>query len=158
MAYGKKSKSRNPFLILKIKLGRIMAAHFPLNALRIIGLRMCGFKVGKKVYVGSGLLLTMFNNRSDCMLEIGDRVAIAPRVTLVLASDANWSKLNKIIKPVEGKIVLENDCWLGTGVIVRSDVTIGNMSIIGAGSVVTENIPPFSIATGSPAKVVKQIS
>lgn len=43
-------------------------------------------------------------------LTISDRVAIAPRVTLVLASDANWSRLNQIFSPVKGKIVSENDC------------------------------------------------
>lgn len=157
MAYGKKTKSKNLFLIFRMKLGRMLAAHFPLNAVRIAGLKMCGFKVGKKVYVGSGLFLTMFNNKSDCTLEIGDRVAIAPRVTLVLASDANWSRLNDIVRPVEGKIVLGDDCWLGTGVIVLPNVTIGEMSIVGAGSVVTEDVPSFSIATGSPAKITKKI-
>ncbi len=52
-------------------------------------------------------------------------------------------------------ITIEDDCWLGSGVKVLDRVTIGHGSVIGAGSVVTKNIPPFSIAVGVPAKVIK---
>jgi len=51
-------------------------------------------------------------------------------------------------------IVIEEDCWLGTGVRVLDGVTIGRGSVIGAGAVVTKDIPPFSIAVGVPAKVI----
>lgn len=53
-------------------------------------------------------------------------------------------------------IVIEDDCWLGTGVKVLDGVTIGQGSVIGAGAVVTKNIPPYSVAVGVPAKVVSQ--
>ena len=52
-------------------------------------------------------------------------------------------------------IVIEDDCWLGSGVKVLDGVTIGEGSIIGAGAVVTKDIPPFSVAVGVPAKVVR---
>ncbi len=52
-------------------------------------------------------------------------------------------------------IVIEDDCWLGHGVTVTDGVTIGRGCVIGAGSVVTKDIPPYSIAVGTPAKVVK---
>jgi acetyltransferase-like isoleucine patch superfamily enzyme len=52
-------------------------------------------------------------------------------------------------------IVIENDCWLGTGVKVLDGVRIGRGSVIGAGAVVTTDIPPYSIAVGVPARVVK---
>lgn len=51
-------------------------------------------------------------------------------------------------------IVIEDDCWLGSGVKVLDGVTIGRGSVIGAGAVVTKNIPPYSVAVGVPAKVV----
>ena len=51
-------------------------------------------------------------------------------------------------------IVIENDCWLGTGVKVLDGVRIGRGSVIGAGAVVTKDIPPYSIAVGVPAKVI----
>ncbi len=55
-------------------------------------------------------------------------------------------------------IVIEDDCWLGTGVRVLDGVTIGKGSIIGAGAVVTKSLPPYSIAVGVPAKVIRQRS
>ncbi len=156
MAYGKK-KSFNPFTFLRFKVARSLIYHFPLNFVRVWGLRLCGFKVGKKTYVGHGLVLTMFNGKTNCDLVIGDRVAIAPRVTLILASDANWSRLNEVIPPIEGKIELKDDCWLGTGSIILPNTTIGEMSIVAAGSVVTKNVEPYTIVSGSPAKMIKKI-
>jgi galactoside O-acetyltransferase len=52
-------------------------------------------------------------------------------------------------------IIIEDDCWLGHGVTVLDGVKIGKGSIIGAGAVVSKNIPPYSIAVGVPAKVIK---
>ncbi|MEB3218619.1 MAG: acyltransferase [Nostocales cyanobacterium 94392] len=52
-------------------------------------------------------------------------------------------------------IVIEDDCWLGHNVTVIDGVTIGRGCVIGAGSVVTKDIPPYSVAVGTPAKVVK---
>jgi acetyltransferase-like isoleucine patch superfamily enzyme len=52
-------------------------------------------------------------------------------------------------------IVIEDDCWLGSGVKVLDGVTIGKGSVIGAGSVITKNIPAYSVAVGVPAKVIK---
>ena len=53
-------------------------------------------------------------------------------------------------------ITLEDDCWLGTGVKVLDGVTIGKGSVIGAGAVVTKDIPPYSVAVGVPARVVSR--
>ncbi|MBW4612789.1 MAG: acyltransferase [Desmonostoc vinosum HA7617-LM4] len=52
-------------------------------------------------------------------------------------------------------IVIEDNCWLGHGVTVLDGVTIGQGSVIGAGAVVNKDIPPFSVAVGTPARVIK---
>ena len=57
---------------------------------------------------------------------------------------------------MKGEIVIEENVWIGAGVIVLPNVIIGKNSIIAAGSVVSKNIPPDSIAIGSPAKVVSK--
>jgi len=145
------------FKKLKVKLGKLLARFFPLNKVRVWGLKLCGFKVGKNVYIGPDLLITSILGSKDCELEIGDRVAIGPRVTIVLSSDANWSKLSDIIPPIRGKVTIKNDTWIGTGVIILPNVTISEMSIIGAGAVVTENVPPFSVYAGIPAKLIRKI-
>jgi maltose O-acetyltransferase len=54
-------------------------------------------------------------------------------------------------------IILENNVWLGARVIVLKGVTIGEGSVIGAGSVVTKNIPSRSLAVGQPAKIIKEL-
>jgi acetyltransferase-like isoleucine patch superfamily enzyme len=51
---------------------------------------------------------------------------------------------------------IEDDCWVGWGTVIRRGVTIGKGSIVGANSVVTKDIPPYSVAVGTPAKVIKQ--
>jgi galactoside O-acetyltransferase len=51
--------------------------------------------------------------------------------------------------------VIEDDVWLGAGVVVVDGVRIGQGSVIGAGAVVSQDIPPYSIAVGSPAKPMK---
>ncbi len=99
----------------------------------------------------------MFNSSSTCHLKIGNRVALSPRITLILASDANWSKLTKIISPIEGKIIIEDDCWLGAHTVIMPNITIGKMSVVGAGSVVTKNVPPYTVVAGVPAKYIREL-
>lgn len=53
-------------------------------------------------------------------------------------------------------IKIEDECWIGANVVITAGVTINRHSIIAAGSVVTKDIPPYSVAAGSPAKVIKQ--
>jgi acetyltransferase-like isoleucine patch superfamily enzyme len=55
-----------------------------------------------------------------------------------------------------GPVVIEDDVWLGERVCVMPNVTIGKHSVIGSNSVVTKDIPPYSVAVGSPAKIIKQ--
>jgi len=142
---------------VKVKIGKILTQYFPLNSIRIIGLKLCGFSVGGKVYVGNDLIIASIISEFGCSLEIGDRVAIGPRVTIVLSSDANWSKITEKITPVKGKVILENDCWLGAGVIILPNITIGKGAVVGAGSVVTKNVDPFTVVVGNPARVIKII-
>lgn len=53
---------------------------------------------------------------------------------------------------------MQGNCWLGGGVIVLPGVTIGDGSVIGAGSVVTKDIPPDSVAVGNPCRVIRRIN
>ncbi|HOA81763.1 MAG TPA: DapH/DapD/GlmU-related protein, partial [Defluviitaleaceae bacterium] len=63
---------------------------------------------------------------------------------------------NKLIKAQE--IVIEDDAWIGAGAIILPGVRIGRGAVIGAGAVVTRDIPEYSIAVGVPAKPTKDIS
>ena len=146
------------FRKIRIKFGKYLANSFPHNKVRVFGLRICGFTVGKEVYIGSNFTVASLLTKEGCELIIEDRVAIGPNVTLVLSSDANNSRINEIKPPIIGKIHLKEDCWLGAGTIILPNVSIGKMAIVGAGSVVTKSVENECIATGIPARILKKIS
>ena len=56
----------------------------------------------------------------------------------------------------KGDVVIGNDVWIGANSVVLPGVQIGNHSVIGAGSIITKNIPPYSVAVGNPARIVKR--
>ena len=92
-------------------------------------------------------------------VEIGENVLIAGRVYI---SDHNH-RFSEIDKPIlaqgieaGGKVVIEENAWLGEGCVILPGVTVGKNSIIGSNAVVTKDVPPYSIAVGIPAKIIKQ--
>lgn len=94
----------------------------------------------------------------DCALvTVGDRVLFGPNVSLITAThDVDVQPRRDGIE-YAAPIVIGNDCWLGAGVQVMPGVTIGNGCTIGANSVVTKDIPPYSVAVGIPARVTKTL-
>jgi acetyltransferase-like isoleucine patch superfamily enzyme len=59
-------------------------------------------------------------------------------------------------KVITAPIIVEDECWIGANAVLTAGVTVGKHSVIAAGAVVTKNIPPYSIAVGNPARVIKQ--
>lgn len=89
---------------------------------------------------------------------IGDNVSLSARCMLMDAGlDITNFRHAATKEHVERPIIIKSGSWIGAGAIVLSGVTIGERCIIGAGSVVTKDIPDFSIAVGNPAKVVRQL-
>ena len=159
MVYSNKESFSKVSLLGKAikKIGHLIAKSFPWNDVRVLGLKLSGYKVGKKVYIGPDLIVANLISENTCKLVISDRVAIGPRVTLILSSDANWSKLMDKIEPIRGTIIMEDDCWIGACAVIMPNITIGKGSIVGAGAVVTKNVPPYSVVVGVPAKVIRKI-
>jgi len=160
MVYANKKEYNQVHFIKKVlfKIGKIIIQYFPLNKVRIYGIKMCGFKVGKNVYIGPDLIIASPISEKSCNLIIGDRVAIGPRVTIVLSSDANWSNLMQHIHYVKSTVTLGDDCWIGAGAIILPGVKIGKMAIVGAGAVVVKDVEDFSVVAGVPAKVIKKLN
>jgi maltose O-acetyltransferase len=159
MSHLSKSNSENVSFLGKFrtKVGMELAQKFPYLKMRLFGLRLCGFQIGNNVYIGQDLIVSSMISEKTCHLSIGDRVAIGPRVTIVLASDANWSNLMNHILPVRGSVILKDDCWIGAGAIILPNVVIGECSIVAAGAVVTKNVEPYTIVGGVPAKLIKKL-
>ena len=142
----------------KKKILKMMAKNCPGNNLRINMLRSCGYKIGKDVYIGEDFIVSDLLTTNSLLLEIGDRASISPRVTVVVASSPNNSKLTKFIEKKVAKVTIGNDAWIGAGAIILPGVTIGEGAIIGAGSVVNKNMPPWTVCYGVPCKPMKKIN
>jgi acetyltransferase-like isoleucine patch superfamily enzyme len=146
-----------PGKVIRKKIARLLAKSFPLNAVRVAALRVAGYAVGKHVYIGEDFLVVDDLDRDACSLHIGDRVAISPRVLVVLASYPNHSVLREQIEDVFGSVTIGDDVWIGSGVVILPNVTIGEQAIVGAGAVLTRDVPPHTVVIGNPARIVKQI-
>lgn len=130
-------------------------AFFP--AWRVQLLRWCGFQIGRKVYIADDIIIAEeLEDRG--MLTIGDRVSIAPRVTLVLSSHPNESTIRPFAPVKRAPIVIEPDAWLGAGVVVLPGVRIGRGAVVGAQSVVHRDVPPLHVVAGQPARTIKVLT
>jgi len=118
---------------IKKKFCKYLLNFAPSNKIRILLLRFAGYKIGKSVYIGEGILISDTLNRSNNVI-IGDRVSIAPRVTIITDSSPNHSKLLKLFPLKSKDIIIYKDAWIGANVTILPGVTIGECSIIGAGS------------------------
>jgi carbonic anhydrase/acetyltransferase-like protein (isoleucine patch superfamily) len=127
---------------------------FPLNE----NYDIC-IKIGKNVQINDYVHIGAVGS-----ITIGDNVLMASKIYI---SDHNHGSYDDLIsdhpmsipidrKPICKPVVIEDNVWLGESVCVLPGVSIGKGSIIGALSVVSKDIPPFSIAVGIPAKVVKK--
>jgi len=107
-----------------------------------------GLCLGKNVEI----IDTFFFDPSHCyLISIGDNCTICPGVRLI-AHDASTKKFLGYTKL--GKIDIKENCFIGDSAIILPGVTIGPNSIVGAGAVVTKDVPPGMVAAGNPAKVI----
>ncbi|MBE9192222.1 GAF domain-containing protein [Gloeocapsopsis crepidinum LEGE 06123] len=125
---------------VKIDLGVIIKTH-----------KSGDIEIGNNTYVGPYTCL------SGNYIKIGRDCRIASHLG-IYANNHNFGDPNRTIRGQGSSykgIVIEDNCWLGSGVKVLDGVTVGQGSVIGAGAVVTKNIPPYSVAVGVPARVIK---
>ncbi len=127
-------------------------AFFPGWRLRL--LRWCGYDIGEGVYIADDLLIAEELEDHDNLI-LGDRVSIAPRVTIVLSSHPNDSRIRPVAPVKRAPVVIEADVWLGAGVVVLPGVRIGRGAIVGANSVVTQDVAPLHVVAGQPARTIR---
>ncbi|RIH63238.1 acyltransferase [Mariniphaga sediminis] len=140
---------KRTFLILQgAKIGR-WVTYYP-------GIRI-GFakkvKLGSHVDLAWGVIITTKGG-----IEIGDRTLIGYRTQILSANHAIPANHERIFQSghLSAKVTIGKDVWIGANCIILPGVSIGEGAVIAAGSVVTKNIEPFTIAGGIPAKKLKE--
>ncbi len=112
-------------------------------------------KRGMKVGTGFNRQQGVYLDPTHCwLIEIGDNVTMSVHVTL-LAHDASTKAICGYTKL--GRITVGSGTFIGAGATLLPGVTVGEGAIIGAGSVVTRDIPAYTIAAGSPARVIRTL-
>lgn len=138
--------------------------------------------IGSSVFIAPGSRLEAIQNHHDHLydgsIHIGDGTVIEPHAhigaaarleigcnvlmgTRVFITDHDHQFTDSVLpirkQPlIVSPVIIEDSVWLGENTTVLKGVTIGHHAVIGANSVVTKNVPPFAIAVGSPARVVRQ--
>lgn len=114
---------------------------------------------GKHLHFGSHIY-TNYNLTAvdDTHIYVGDHTMFGPNVTLASATHPVLPELREKEYQYNLPIKIGRNCWLGAGVIVLPGVTIGDNSVIGAGSVVTKDIPANVVAIGTPCHVMREIN
>ncbi|MDR2814834.1 MAG: sugar O-acetyltransferase [Prevotellaceae bacterium] len=125
---------------------------------------------GKNIYVGSNVSINMNCTFVDCnKITIGSNVLIASNVQIYTAAHPVElsERLTPGWKPDSSEyfcrtfalpVTIADGCWIGGGVIIIPGVTIGENSVVGAGSVVTKSIPANSLAVGNPCRVIRKLN
>lgn len=142
---------------LKRKLLKLIAKQLPGAGLRARLLRACGYAIGSQVYIGEDIIIIDDLGASGHTLRIGDRASIAPRVTFVLHTEPNDSRIGPYVNSHKGDVTLGADCWIGTGAVVLPGVTVGEGAVVGANSVVTKDVAPYTVVGGVPATKIKDV-
>lgn len=121
-------------------------AYLIINTGSLIAGKNCGIGKRSEISVNGG------------KIKLGDNVRLASNVFITNANH----KIEDIHTPImeqgilTNDVIIEDDVWIGHGAIILPGVVIGRSSVIGAGSVVTKNVPDYSIVAGNPAKVIRK--
>ena len=113
----------------------------------------CHTHLGSNVYANFNLTLV-----DDTDIYIGDSVMIGPNVTIATAGHPVDPELRRKVAQFNIPVRIGNNVWIGAGAVILPGITIGENSVIGAGSIVTKDIPANVVAVGNPCRVLRPIS
>ncbi len=142
---------------VRIELGDYVVLH---GSSEICGAKVFDepvLRIGNHSHLGNNLLIMVAKR-----IEIGDHCLIANDVTIADNDGHPLDPLKRLqYLPPEPdacrEVIIGNNVWIGKGSIILKGVTIGDGAIVAAGSVVTKDVPPYTVAAGNPARVVKHL-
>jgi acetyltransferase-like isoleucine patch superfamily enzyme len=144
----------NPFYFLIKKLWNFILFRIsffcPLNSIRIKCHRWRGVKVGKKVYIG---MQCTIDNAYPEYIYIEDNVSIAGECYIIAHSNP-YRHFQNITAARVAPVVIKQGAWICVRSCILPGIIIGDNSIVSAGSVVDSDVPPCSIVSGNPAKII----
>lgn len=109
--------------------------------------------IGEHFYANFNLVLV-----DDGEIHIGNRVMIGPNVTLCTTGHPVYPLYREMVAHYSLPIHIGNNVWIGAHSVILPGVTIGDNAVIGAGSIVTRDIPANVVAVGNPCRVMREIS
>jgi len=133
-----------------------MALMAPTPRLAVILHRLRGVKIGKHVYIGQNVQI---DSLYPAMVTLEDYVSIGLGSMIFAHSTPAYSieiKTNYYPTRV-APVAIKRDAWIAPGVIILAGVTIGECAVVGAGSVVTRDVEPYTVVAGNPARLVKRL-
>lgn len=157
--YGYKGRIGN--LKLKLRLLRswilqLLASVSPYPTFTVIFQRARGVKIGKHVYIGPSVYIDLLYPQ---LVTIEDYVSIGWSMIFCHSNPSYSLYLKKHHYPRQvAPVVIKRGAWIPPGTIVLHGVTIGENSVVGAGSLVREDVEPFSLVAGRPARFIKRLS
>lgn len=113
----------------------------------------CNTHIGDHFYSNYNLVVV-----DDTDVYIGDHVMIAPNVTISATGHPLDAEIRRRGTQFSVPVVIGDDVWIGANAVILPGVHIGDRAVIGAGSVVTHDIPADTVAVGSPCKVMREIT
>lgn len=147
--------------IMPIRFAKYIAIYYTDARIRKLYSKYIGVKMGEGTYANLGMKVVPNNN--EICVYIGRNTSIAPNVTFICLSSANNGKeineLNYVHEKLtkSGDIIVSDEVWIGANVTILPSVKVGKCSVIGAGSLVIDNIEPYSIYAGIPAKKIRDL-
>lgn len=128
-----------------------LGAHSTIEDFATVNNGMGAVVIGNQVRIGIGNVLIG-------PVRIGDNVIFAQNVVLSGLNHGYTDPAVPIaLQPCSvAEIVVEDDCWIGANCTITAGVTIGRHSVVAGGSVVTKNVPPYTVVAGNPARPIRQ--
>ncbi|WP_348920395.1 sugar O-acetyltransferase [Enterococcus rotai] len=108
-------------------------------------------ELGEECYLNMGCSFI-----DDAKITIGNNVAFGPGVTIATVGHPIHPDYRRLM--YGNQVTIENNCWIGANTTICPGVTIGKNSVVGAGSIVTKDIPENSVAVGNPCRVIRKIN